>query len=369
MSLRVARLLLEAGGSRNVVDLRGLAPLPSRRCCAKRRRLGGRSSSTRTGGTGGVGEGIVAESLDAGYEAVSRAWRAMTRCPAGRRGEACPALRDRGRSGRAEAAGLNDLSRGAPAARTGRTGRRAWVPRGPGATHEAVPVTNDYLGGFGTAESATPDSKANLVRLGGRRGAVVAAGAAMATGGAMGRGAAAYRAARERVGPTSSACSRRSACGSRISGVARCRDSASTHPRSVSRRRVRPRESSFQRWPRRRPSASASSTAESGSEGNALSGARALRAGRSPSTGGSCSRHLRCWTTWSCTSSVTCASRTTRDGSGRSSSDIARTGASSAIGCVTTDPSSWHSALRSDPPDRHRRTHRQRHDLPERWPC
>src|SRR6476620_2616614 len=42
---------------------------------------------------------------------------------------------------------------------------------------------------------ATPDSRANLGCLGGRRGAVVAAGAAMATGGAMGRGAAAYRAA------------------------------------------------------------------------------------------------------------------------------------------------------------------------------
>ena len=150
--------------------------------------------------------------------------------------------------------------------------------------------------------------------------------------------------------PTSSACSTRGACGSRISGVVRCRASASTHRGSVSRRRVRPRESSFQRWPGRRPSASASSTAESVSEGNARSGARALRAGRSPSTGGSCSRHLKCWTTWSCTSSVTCESRTTREHSGRSSSDIAPTGASSAIGCATTDPSSWHSALRSNPP-------------------
>ena len=147
--------------------------------------------------------------------------------------------------------------------------------------------------------------------------------------------------------PTSSACSTRGACGSRISGVVRCRASASTHRGSVSRRRVRPRESSFQRWPGRRPSALASSTAESVSEGNARSGARALRAGRSPSTGGSCSRHLKCWTTWSCTSSVTCESRTTREHSGRSSSDIAPTGASSAIGCATTDPSSWHSALRS----------------------
>ena len=157
--------------------------------------------------------------------------------------------------------------------------------------------------------------------------------------------------------PASSACSRGSACGSRISGVARCRDYVSTHPRSASRRRVRPRENSFQRWPRRRPSASASNTGESVSEGSALSGARALRAGRSPSTGASCSRHLRCWTKWSCMSCVTCASRTTRDGSGRSSSDIAPTGASNVIGCVTMDPSSWHSARGSDPPDRHLTRH------------
>ena len=93
-------------------------------------------------------------------------------------------------------------------------------------------------------------------------------------------------------------------------------------------------------------------TSESVSEANARSGAPALRAARSPSTGGSCSRRLRCSTTWSCMSSVTCASRTTRDGSGRSSSDIARTGASSVLGCVTTDMSSSPSALTSTPPDR-----------------
>jgi Protein of unknown function DUF45 len=50
----------------------------------------------------------------------------------------------------------------------------------------------------------------------------------------------------------------------------------------------------------------------------------------------------------SCTSSVTCVFRTTRDGSGRSSSDIARTGASCAAGCVTMGLSSSRSALTTD---------------------
>lgn len=155
---------------------------------------------------------------------------------------------------------------------------------------------------------------------------------------------------RERAVPASSAGSMRSARGSRISGVVRCRGFSSTRRRSVRRRRVVPRERLFRRWPTRRPGTSASRTGESGSEGNAPSGAPALHAGRSPSTGGSCSRRWRCSTTWSCTSSVTYASRTTRDGSGRSSSTIVRTGASSALGYVTTGPSSWPSALMSDPP-------------------
>jgi len=148
-----------------------------------------------------------------------------------------------------------------------------------------------------------------------------------------------------------SGCSRRSARGSLTSGGVRCPDSVSSLPRSASRRRVRPRESSFRCWPKGRPSGSASRIAESVSEGNAHFGARALRAARFPSTGGSYSRRSTCSTTWWCTSSVTCASQTIRERSGRSSRDIARTGASSATGCVTTDPSSWHSALRSDPPD------------------
>ena len=189
------RLLLKQGSAQTSSTCAGSRRCHSRRCCAKRRRLGGRSSSTRRGGREAWGRASSRSCSTPASTPVSRAWRARTPSSRWGRGEACPALRDRGRSGRAEAAGLNDLSRGAPAARTGRTVRRAWVPRGPGATHEAVPVTNDYLGGFGTAESDTPDSKANLVRLGRRRGPVVAAGAAMATGGAMGRGAAAYRAA------------------------------------------------------------------------------------------------------------------------------------------------------------------------------
>ena len=126
-------------------------------------------------------------------------------------------------------------------------------------------------------------------------------------------------------------------------------------PSAVSESEARMTAREFvQRWPARRASGSASSTGESGSEGNALFGARALRAARSPSTGGSCSHHLRCWTTWSCMSSVTCSSRTIRGGSGRWSSDIVRIGASSATGYATTDPSCWLSALTSDPPDRHR---------------
>ena len=153
---------------------------------------------------------------------------------------------------------------------------------------------------------------------------------------------------KERVMRPSSACSRKGACGSRISGGARCRGSASTHPWSVSRRRVRPRESLCRRWCGRRPRASMSSTATSVSEDNARSGARALRAARSPSTGASCSRPSRCSTMWSCMSSVTCASRTTRDDSGRSSSNIAHTGVNSATGYATTDRSSWRSALRPD---------------------
>ena len=177
---------------------------------------------------------------------------------------------------------------------------------------------------------------------------MVAAGAAMATGGAVGRGAAADRATRDE--------SRRRGALARgettVDRGAANAPGAATRPRPVRGQRVGGAYGSARTrlddWPRTRPSASASSTAESGLEGNARFGARALHSARSPSTGGSYSRRSRCSTTWSCTSSATCVFRTIRDGSGRSSSDIARTGASSAIGCVNTDPSSWHSARRTD---------------------
>src|SRR5207249_1318803 len=85
------------------------------------------------------------------------------------------------------------------------------------------------------------------------------------------------------------------------------------------------------------------------------------------STGGSCWRHPRCSTTWSYTSSATCASQTIRAGSGRSWSGTARTGATSATGCTSTDPSCWPSVPISSeaeaanvgacPPGRSRRRH------------
>ena len=68
----------------------------------------------------------------------------------------------------------------------------------------------------------------------------------------------------------------------------------------------------------------------SGSATSARSGPRARRAARSRSTGGSCLRRLRCSTTWSCTSSATCAYPTTRRDSGSSSRGAAHTGAGSA---------------------------------------
>ena len=106
--------------------------------------------------------------------------------------------------------------------------------------------------------------------------------------------------------------------------------------RSASRRRASATDSSSRPPPRTRPSSSASPTSGSGSETSARPGAPAPPAARSPSTGGSCWRPSRSSTTWSCTSSATCAASTTRGASGRSSKGAAHSGASSASGCAST---------------------------------
>ena len=141
---------------------------------------------------------------------------------------------------------------------------------------------------------------------------MVAAGAAMAAGGAVGRGAAADRAAWDEPG-RGRALTRGEAPVDRGTATA---PGAATGPRPVRGQRVRGAHG----CPRARLGVGRGAgrahrgrlPAGSGSEGNALSGARALHAARSPSTGGSCSRRSRCSTTWSCTSSATCAFRTTR---------------------------------------------------------
>ena len=62
------RPALAAGGiACRVVDLRWLAPLPVDDCCARRRRPGGCSSSTRPGHSGGVGEGVVTALVEGGF--------------------------------------------------------------------------------------------------------------------------------------------------------------------------------------------------------------------------------------------------------------------------------------------------------------
>ena len=116
--------------------------------------------------------------------------------------------------------------------------------------------------------------------------------------------------------------------------------------RSASPRRASVRERSSRRSPRTRPRGSASRSNAFGSEGNGPSGARARPGARSPSTGDWCSLHSRCSTTWSCTRSATCASRITHDGSGHSSSDSDRAGATSATGCAFTGLSFWPSLRR-----------------------
>jgi 2-oxoisovalerate dehydrogenase E1 component len=67
MSLRVARRLLERGVGVSVVDLRWLAPLPMEEVLREASATGRTLVVDETRRTGGVGEGIVAELLDAGY--------------------------------------------------------------------------------------------------------------------------------------------------------------------------------------------------------------------------------------------------------------------------------------------------------------
>jgi 2-oxoisovalerate dehydrogenase E1 component len=67
MSLRVARRLHHRGIGANVVDLRWLAPLPLEEVLREARATGRTLVVDETRRTGGVGEGVVAELLAAGY--------------------------------------------------------------------------------------------------------------------------------------------------------------------------------------------------------------------------------------------------------------------------------------------------------------
>jgi 2-oxoisovalerate dehydrogenase E1 component len=68
LSLRVARRLQERGIGVTVVDLRWLAPLPLDEVLREASATGRTLVVDETRRTGGVGEGVVAELLDAGYE-------------------------------------------------------------------------------------------------------------------------------------------------------------------------------------------------------------------------------------------------------------------------------------------------------------
>jgi 2-oxoisovalerate dehydrogenase E1 component len=67
LSLRVARRLRERGVGATVVDLRWLAPLPLEEVFREASRTGRTLVVDETRRTGGVGEGVVAELVDAGY--------------------------------------------------------------------------------------------------------------------------------------------------------------------------------------------------------------------------------------------------------------------------------------------------------------
>jgi 2-oxoisovalerate dehydrogenase E1 component len=68
LSLRVARRLHERGIGARVVDLRWLAPLPVAEMLRGASATGRALVVDETRRTGGVGEGIVAELLDGGYD-------------------------------------------------------------------------------------------------------------------------------------------------------------------------------------------------------------------------------------------------------------------------------------------------------------
>jgi 2-oxoisovalerate dehydrogenase E1 component len=68
LSLRVARRLRERGIGATIVDMRWLAPLPMDEILREASATGRTLVVDETRRTGGVGEGIVAELLDAGYE-------------------------------------------------------------------------------------------------------------------------------------------------------------------------------------------------------------------------------------------------------------------------------------------------------------
>jgi 2-oxoisovalerate dehydrogenase E1 component len=68
MSLRVARRLLQRGIDARVVDLRWLAPLPVDDLLREANATGRTLVVDETRRTGGMGEGIVAELVDRGYD-------------------------------------------------------------------------------------------------------------------------------------------------------------------------------------------------------------------------------------------------------------------------------------------------------------
>ena len=105
LSLRVARRLRERGIGVTVVDLRWLAPLPIDEVLREASATGRTLVVDETRRTGGVGEGIVAELLDARLRRPSRARREQGLVhPARRRRAARAALRGRDRGGGARVA-------------------------------------------------------------------------------------------------------------------------------------------------------------------------------------------------------------------------------------------------------------------------